>query len=72
MVWWAYIIVWVVSYTIPYIIFFILTILDAWVSYNKEVSESYKTPIKPMLEIGLCSILATLNCIFCAILFGLK
>jgi len=64
MVWWAYIIVWVVSFFIPLIIGMLNASLD-----NDESS----FPImNPLLVSSLLSMFATLNCIFCAILFGLK
>ena len=67
MYWWAYIIVWVVSWFVP----FIITILVA--SLNDDESSALKIqPINPLLENSLNAIFATLNCIFCAILFGLK
>jgi len=64
MVWWAYIIVWVVSFFIPLIIGMLNASLD-----NDESS----FPImNPLLVSSLLSMFATLNCILCAILFGLK
>ena len=63
MVGYAFIIVWVVSFFIPLIIGMLSASLDKY--------DEYPT-MNPLLVTSLLSIFATLNCIFCAILFGLK
>ena len=69
--WWAYIIVWLVSLVFP-LFFYMANVIwkyrhDAW---EKHIEEYYKYKDNSRFEM-LC-IFATLNCIFCAILFGLK
>jgi hypothetical protein len=62
MYWWAYIIVWLVSFFIPYIIYFVVDIIFDMESRHFELN----------VRIDISIVFATLNCIFCAILFGLK
>jgi len=71
MIWWLYIIVWVGSWS------FSLMIANLMLDPGKEQSEEPKLSTRQIIHQGtirflLACIFATLNCIFCAILFGLK